>query len=104
MDSLASSLIAKIKRNSIISTINGCHLLFLGDLNSCFPRFHHYVANLERNVIGCFKDLNLDDDEKFLLSVLLLYKTLRHFEMIFEMVWQYRQLKNIKLILSILQL
>ena len=46
-------------------------ILFWGFV-TYFPRFHHYVANLENSVIGCFKDLNADDDEKFLVSVLLL--------------------------------
>lgn len=44
------------------------------------------MANLQSRVSGCFKDLNLDDDEKCILLVMLLQNALRHFKMIFEMV------------------
>lgn len=30
------------------------------------------MANLQSSVVGCFEDLNLDDDEKFILLALLL--------------------------------
>ena len=43
------------------------------------------MANLQSSVSGSFKDLNLDDDAKCILLVLLLQNTLSHFQMMFEM-------------------
>lgn len=58
--------------------------LFWGH-DTYFLRCHHYMANLQSSVSGSFKDLNLDDDAKCILLVLLLQNTLSHFQMMFEM-------------------